>query len=103
MAPYNQSFCCPSLCAHARCLPTIWSEDSVRAMTMASSNHVLDFLHETTANDLPPAVTRQAERCLLDLVGVAAGGRTTVRCLFLGLSEAARSANRSVGLPTVVR
>jgi 2-methylcitrate dehydratase PrpD len=37
----------------------------------------LSFIHDLRFGDLPAAVTRQARRCLLDIVGVAASGRTT--------------------------
>ena len=33
---------------------------------------MLDFVHETTLEDLPPEAVQFAHRCLLDLVGVAA-------------------------------
>ncbi len=35
------------------------------------------FIHDLAFTDLPPDVVVQARRCLLDLVGVAAGGSTT--------------------------
>ncbi|MDX1656460.1 MAG: MmgE/PrpD family protein [Candidatus Competibacteraceae bacterium] len=35
------------------------------------------FIHEIRYQDLPPPVRAQAKRCLLDLLGVAAGGVTT--------------------------
>ena len=35
------------------------------------------FIHDTTAADLPPEVLAQARRCLLDTLGVAAGGLAT--------------------------
>ena len=38
---------------------------------------VLAFLHETTFDDLPDEVVAFGHRCLLDLIGVAAAGRTT--------------------------
>jgi 2-methylcitrate dehydratase PrpD len=38
---------------------------------------VLDFILETTFDDLPPEVVGFGQRCLLDLLGVAAAGRTT--------------------------
>ena len=37
----------------------------------------LDFLHATDWADLPEAVRHQARRCLLDTLGVAAGGHPT--------------------------
>ena len=40
-------------------------------------NRVTSFLRELEFADLPPAVVEQAKRCLLDLIGVAAGGRRT--------------------------
>lgn len=38
---------------------------------------VVGFVHELGPDDLPPEVLRQAQRCLLDLVGVAAAGTAT--------------------------
>jgi len=38
---------------------------------------VLDFILETTFDDLPSDVVAFGQRCLLDLLGVAAAGRTT--------------------------
>lgn len=38
---------------------------------------VLDFLHDTTFDDLPEQAVSFSLRCLLDLTGVAAAGRTT--------------------------
>ena len=35
------------------------------------------FVAQTGADDLPPAVRRQAERCVLDLAGAAIAGRAT--------------------------
>lgn len=35
------------------------------------------FIHDLRFEDLPPAVVRQAKRCTLDLIGVAASGRQT--------------------------
>ncbi len=54
------------------------------------------FIHELAFADLPPAVVRQAKRCLLDLIGVAASGRQTelsrivhqVACSQMGTHEA---------------
>src|SRR5579871_6055938 len=36
-----------------------------------------DFIHGLRFDDLPEAVVAQARRCLLDLIGTAAGGSTT--------------------------
>jgi len=48
---------------------------------MATPGHqpteVLDWLHDTTLADMPDDVVAFGQRCLLDLVGVAAAGRTT--------------------------
>lgn len=48
---------------------------------MTTSGHlpvdVLDFILETTFDDLPQEVVAFGQRCLLDLLGVAAAGRTT--------------------------
>ncbi len=38
---------------------------------------VVTFIHGLQFADLPDAVVRQAQRCLLDLIGTAAGGYTT--------------------------
>ena len=38
---------------------------------------VTDFIHDLTWDDVPEQVRHQAKRCLLDTVGVAAGGRQT--------------------------
>ncbi len=46
-------------------------------MSYKHPDAVLDFLHETTIKDLPPEAVRFGRRCLLDLLGVAAAGRTT--------------------------
>lgn len=41
------------------------------------SSSLWSFIHELTYEHLPPEVVGQARRCLLDLVGVAAGGTAT--------------------------
>ena len=38
---------------------------------------VIDFIPALTWSDLPASVRRQAQLCLLDLLGVAAGGLQT--------------------------
>ncbi|MBT9288618.1 MmgE/PrpD family protein [Prosthecodimorpha staleyi] len=38
---------------------------------------VVEFIHALSFDDLPPAVRSAAQRCLLDLIGVAAAGRKT--------------------------
>ena len=38
---------------------------------------VIDFIQQLRFSDMPPEVARQAQRCFLDLIGVAAGGRST--------------------------
>ncbi len=38
---------------------------------------VIEFVHDTRIDDLPEPVVAFARRCLLDLIGVAAAGRTT--------------------------
>lgn len=48
---------------------------ATKAPTMTSNLH--DFLHHTTYDDLPEHVRGFARRWLLDLIGVAAGGRRT--------------------------
>lgn len=40
-------------------------------------NHILDFIHQTSFADLPAQVQRQAQVCVLDLVGSLAGGQQT--------------------------
>jgi 2-methylcitrate dehydratase PrpD len=40
-------------------------------------NHILAFIHETTPADVPVEVQRQAQLCLLDLIGALCGGRQT--------------------------
>jgi 2-methylcitrate dehydratase PrpD len=39
--------------------------------------HAIRFIHDLRYDDLPDSVIRQAQRCLLDLIGTAAGGFTT--------------------------
>jgi 2-methylcitrate dehydratase PrpD len=55
------------------------------------------FIHELEFADLPADVVQQARRCLLDLIGVAAGGRSTqlaeIACRFA--SQQMGGANRS--------
>src|SRR5688500_12395344 len=52
----------------------------------------IPFIHDLAFDDLPDEVVRRAKRCLLDLVGVAAGGLQT------DLSRIARSfAARQMG------
>ena len=41
------------------------------------ADDVVGFIHDTTWDDLPAAVRRQAQRCLLDTVGAAVAGRQT--------------------------
>lgn len=38
---------------------------------------VIGFVHDTTLDEVPAHVVRWAQRCLLDLIGVAVAGRTT--------------------------
>ena len=38
---------------------------------------IFEFIHKTRFEDLPQNVTEMAERCSLDLLGVAAAGRRT--------------------------
>lgn len=42
-----------------------------------SMNQTVNFIHHCEFDTLPEAVVAQTLRCLLDLVGVAAGGMTT--------------------------
>ncbi len=44
----------------------------------------LDFLHRTTDDEVPDAVLAAAQRCLLDLIGVAAAGRATRLSAIIG-------------------
>ncbi|MEH6633008.1 MAG: MmgE/PrpD family protein [Halopseudomonas aestusnigri] len=44
---------------------------------MSSDNNILSFIHDTKFNDLPKDVVAMAERCCLDLIGVAVAGRHT--------------------------
>lgn len=43
----------------------------------ATSGAVTEFVHGTTVHDIPDDALRQARRCLLDLIGVAAAGTPT--------------------------
>lgn len=43
----------------------------------ALKTDIVDFIHGLKFTDLPPAVQKQAEICVLDLVGVGFGGATT--------------------------
>ncbi|MCK6579373.1 MAG: MmgE/PrpD family protein [Anaerolineae bacterium] len=43
-------------------------------MTPAS---IIPFIHDLTFDDLPASVIQQAQRCLIDLIGTAAGGSMT--------------------------
>jgi len=45
---------------------------------------VIDFIHCLRFEDLPDAVVKQARRCLLDLIGTAAGGSTTDAARIIG-------------------
>jgi len=40
-------------------------------------DHVIDFIHDTSIDDIPASTLAFGQRCLLDLLGVAAAGRTT--------------------------
>ena len=44
---------------------------------MTTPEGILDFIAELTWDDLPPQVRRQSKLCLLDLIGVGAGGAGT--------------------------
>ena len=50
---------------------------------------LIDFIHQTRYEDLPAHVTAHARRCVLDLLGVAAGG-TQTRCSDIIRQHAAR-------------
>jgi 2-methylcitrate dehydratase PrpD len=45
---------------------------------------VIEFIHGLRFEDLPSAVVEQARRCLLDLIGTAAGGSTTDAARIMG-------------------
>jgi 2-methylcitrate dehydratase PrpD len=42
-----------------------------------NANEILDFLYDTNWGDLPPNVQRMSEKCVFDLLGVAAGALAT--------------------------
>ena len=42
-----------------------------------NANEILDFLYDTNWHDLPPDVQRMVEKCVFDLLGVAAGALAT--------------------------
>jgi len=42
-----------------------------------NANEILDFLYDTNWNDLPSDVQRMSEKCVFDLLGVAAGALAT--------------------------
>ncbi|WP_085906943.1 MmgE/PrpD family protein [Kiloniella majae] len=44
---------------------------------MSSQGSILSFIHDTAFDDLSPDVVKMAERCCLDLLGVAVAGRQT--------------------------
>jgi 2-methylcitrate dehydratase PrpD len=44
---------------------------------MTTPNGILNFISEITWDDLPPQVRLQSKLCLLDLIGVGAGGAST--------------------------
>ena len=44
---------------------------------MTTRAEILDFIDEVTWDDLPDQVRRQSKLCLLDLIGVGAGGAGT--------------------------
>jgi 2-methylcitrate dehydratase PrpD len=46
-------------------------------MSRMTADHVFRFIHDLRFDDLPDDVVRQSQRCLLDLIGTAAGGSTT--------------------------
>lgn len=50
-------------------------DNAAKAPAMNTTLH--DFLHHTTYHDLPDEVRSFARQWLLDLIGVAAGGRAT--------------------------
>jgi 2-methylcitrate dehydratase PrpD len=56
------------------------------------------FIHTLRFRDLPPEVVQQARRCLLDLIGVAAGGRGTklagIACKFAAQQMGANNGAR---------
>jgi len=48
---------------------------------MTTPKGVLDFIAEVTWDDLPQDVRQQSKLCLLDLIGVGAGGAMTIDAL----------------------
>lgn len=52
-------------------------DDSTAAVDGAAIRAIRDFLLGVRFGDLPPEVVRQAQRCILDLAGVAAAGSRT--------------------------
>lgn len=59
---------------------------------------LLDFIHETRWQDLPPDVQRQARRCLLDTLGAAIAGRQTQLSRIIHNFSAANFAGRGAYL-----
>ena len=53
------------------------AEPGSRFKGWKSRMQVIQFIHETTWDDLPENVRLQARRCLLDTVGAGVGGRAT--------------------------
>jgi 2-methylcitrate dehydratase PrpD len=50
---------------------------TVQRLTVDNSLTPISFIHDLAFADLPPDVVAQAQRCLLDLIGVAASGAET--------------------------
>ena len=74
---------------HARSLG-----DSPMAVTVSPS--AIDFLHDTTWDDLPPAVRHATARCLVDLCGsIVAGRRTRLSAIVRDYAVAAHGGDQA--------
>ena len=58
---------------------------------------VVDFIRALTPASVPHDVMRQAERCLLDLIGVAAGGARTPAAVIVNAYAATQMTSRDAG------
>ena len=64
-----------------------------------SPDGVIAWLHQTTLDDIPDEVVAFGQRCLLDLIGVAAAGRTTELSSIIHDHAAAHFGAGTVGAP----
>jgi 2-methylcitrate dehydratase PrpD len=53
-------------------------------MSESVTQHCLTFIHQLQFEQLPPVVVQQAKRCLIDLLGVAAAGQSTMMSQSMG-------------------